>query len=463
MAESWGNNNLGKFNEDLVSVPENENILKVSDVNDQGGGDNKIALHTKNSSTHANARALKIEGVAEFLGRAEDNDAVLKIRNCTITNSDNGDGIRLEPDGNNYVLISPSESVLIVSGGLLVSSGITDLHNLLRVHSSVNATNQLRAVQGILVGNDDDGGKIDFWITNNPGDLKLGTESDNTRNVYISSSGNIARVSGTLELFGSTLEVHGVNDLKIGTENQNMTQVQIARTGKTTIIQGKLEVDEGIGNFQVGPSAAAGEIDSGGSAESKQDLKLGTGAGSDSVIIGKQDHTAIVDCNLRVGRNEIGGVHTSRIDAYGHNGQADHLNIGTQNHTTDVRISRSGQKALVLGNLEVNEELRVGPTGSAGQIDAGGTGQAQKLKIGSQNTTANVELGRGGQTIDMIGQERLNGNAVIMNGAANILAANGCGMLFNPNGHPGPNQPCIDFRINGAVVGWVDANGWHNA
>ena len=53
MAESWGNGVPAKYNEDLVSNPANHNILKVNDVN--VNNDAKIALHTINSCTKANA------------------------------------------------------------------------------------------------------------------------------------------------------------------------------------------------------------------------------------------------------------------------------------------------------------------------------------------------------------------------------------------------------------------------
>ena len=64
MAESWGNDAATRYNEDLVSDPKNKNILKVNDVNDND--DAKIAIHAINSSTNANARALKVEGSTEI-------------------------------------------------------------------------------------------------------------------------------------------------------------------------------------------------------------------------------------------------------------------------------------------------------------------------------------------------------------------------------------------------------------
>jgi len=70
--EHWGNNSGdpgSQWNEDWVSNPAHTNILKVNDVNeDNDDNDDKIAIHAINQSTNADARALKIEGIAEFLG-----------------------------------------------------------------------------------------------------------------------------------------------------------------------------------------------------------------------------------------------------------------------------------------------------------------------------------------------------------------------------------------------------------
>jgi len=123
-----------------------------------------------------------------------------------------------------------------------------------------------------------------------------------------------------------------------------------------------------------------------------------------------------------------------------------------------VEIGRSGKKAIV------RSDLKVGLANATGRIESGGTIAApQDLKIGANGETDDIIIGRAGQTIDMFGQARMNSNGIVMNGAGSVDAATGCGMLFNPDGHPGPAMPCIDFYINGAVVGWVDANGWNNA
>ncbi len=54
---------------DLKTIAESGNVIEVRDVNEgEASGDNKIALHTKNSSNAANARAFRAEGKSDFLG-----------------------------------------------------------------------------------------------------------------------------------------------------------------------------------------------------------------------------------------------------------------------------------------------------------------------------------------------------------------------------------------------------------
>ena len=352
--------------------------------------------------------------------------------------------------------------------------------------------------------------RIDSALGNHIG---IGTQSPST-NVQIGREGEqtwiwsdethvngILRVKESLESKGT---VEDPEDLIIGTEEET-ADVLISKSGQTTKIKSS--------QLHVGPSGAAGEIDSGGvDEESKQDLKIGTGDGTDDVVISKQDQVCVIDCNLRVGRKEIDDIHTSRIDAYGHNGLPDLLCIGTLEHTNEVHLGRSDSNTVVKGDLEVKKDLHVGPSDDHGMIDAAnnardlkigtdvdhtnnveigrtgkevdvkgridaeehvrvGTGAIdgkvdasatnRDLKIGT-NTTNDVILSRGGKTTDIMGNTRHNSMEVIMNDAANLTAANGCGFKYNAAGHDGPNDPCIDFYINGAVVGYIDADGWHN-
>jgi len=486
MAESWGNNNLGKFNEDLVSVPENENILKVSDVNDQGGGDNKIALHTKNSSNAANARAFRAEGKSDFLGIVGvfgnlivEDDLDVSNKGCVKVN-DVEDG---EGSGDNKIALHTKNSSNAANARAFRAEGKSDFLGVLKVTDNLHvdgdiySSSKLYQIDEVLLGQAPNGGPA---------------------------------IPAKIDAMGDPPD--GPLDLQLGTQNAT-NDVIVSHSGQTTTIQGKLEVDEGIANFKVGPSDAAGEIDSGGTEGTPQDLKIGTGVGTDEVIIARENQLTITQGRLRVGR-DIAGVHgRSKIDAYtppGH-GWSSHLRIGTEEDTDNVYISRSAQgirtiiqselrvgpvgedgnvdahEDLYLGSLETNDviisrqnqstkvqgslqvdgnvdfdgALQVGPAADAGEIDAGGTPNAQKLKIGTSEQTDDIIIGRAGQTIDMFGQVRMNSNGIVMDNSVDVLTGNG--MIFNPDGHPGPLEPCIDFYINGAVVGYVDANGWNNA
>jgi hypothetical protein len=160
-----------------------------------------------------------------------------------------------------------------------------------------------------------------------------------------------------------------------------------------------------------------------------------------------------IDGQLQVGPANAAG----EIDSGGDQNPQE-LRIGTNNVTTDVVIGRDGHDTLV------RSDLKVGPADDAGSIESCGTTNApQDLNIGTNGETNGIFLGRAGVTVDVQCQTRLNSNALIMNDALAINDANGCGQVFNAVGHPGPNMPCMDFYINGAVVGWVDANGWNNA
>ncbi len=66
MPNTWGNNNAGVFNEDLVSAVANHNVLQVNTDTGAGGGADKIAIHAINLNADDDARALKVEGKTEL-------------------------------------------------------------------------------------------------------------------------------------------------------------------------------------------------------------------------------------------------------------------------------------------------------------------------------------------------------------------------------------------------------------
>ncbi len=84
MAEAWGNPDDDKKNQDLVSSTSFNNVLKVNDVNN--ANDAKIAAHFINSSTNANARALKAEGMVKIVAFSDNDPKTtgLKIENVSL-------------------------------------------------------------------------------------------------------------------------------------------------------------------------------------------------------------------------------------------------------------------------------------------------------------------------------------------------------------------------------------------
>lgn len=301
-------------------------------------------------------------------------------------------------------------------------------------------------------------------------------------------------------------------DLELGTDSYHTQDVKLSRSGKKTIVQGTLEVNEGIDevnikNLYVGESDAAGEIDSGGTEISPQDLKLGTGAVTEEVIIARENKLTTTQGPLKVGRDIAGGDGRSKIDAYtppGH-GWTSHLKIGTSEDTdnvfisrsaenirtiiqselrvgvdevngkidayedlclgtlgtNDVEIGRTGKKVTISGRLDAEEHVRVGDANTDGMIDA--ADDVRDLKIGTQSDyTGNLILSRAGKVVDIKGTTRFNKKEVVINDAESVTSASGCGFKYNSVGHPGPNMPCIDFYVLGSVVGYIDSTGWHN-
>ncbi len=539
--------------------------LKVNDLNSAGN-----AVESTNSGA---GNALKINGKSELTGNVDvdgniDIDAghTLKVNDLNsagnaVESTNSGAGNALKINGK-----SDLNGDVEVSGGTLEVSG----HNVLTVddvnegddakialqttNSSSNLNSRALKVDGnaqfndLLVHPTDEGAYGRMYVdTTGCADLRIGNQPTSGK-IYIGDTGRELDLEATpLRLLGS-VRIPALDsdsdDLEIGTSDSLTSDTILSCSGHATKVQGSLEVDEAVslndeltvadaltaeglltaeGHLKVGPSDSAGEIDSGGSAGSKQDLKIGTGAGTDDVIIAKQDQTTIIDCNLRVGRSQVGMVHASRIDAYGNAGNPDVLHIGTQSHTTGVAISRTGTLTHVYGSMEINEGLKigtsesdglidcnaapegdsdlklgtldntrnviigradhdvnvaddlnvggdcavvgglhVGPEADAGMIDAGGDiAIPQDLKVGTGVGTQDVKIGRAGQTLDIFAQARANGNSVILNNAASITAGTGCGLLYNADGQ-GALEPSIDFYINGACVYYIDSAGGHN-
>lgn len=292
------------------------------------------------------------------------------------------------------------------------------------------------------------------------------------------------KAEGVSELKGKVWVGPGNADADIDVINQydinlgpTANEVHLCQINHPTHVEGNLQVHQILG---VGPGNGEGQIDA-NSSGGDWDLKIGTGATTEDVIIGRagqnvESSAAKMDFEgeLRVGPTDAAGL----IDSGGVAGAATDrdLKVGTQTVTQDVYLSRNGQTTYVNGGMSVSQNanvggtlqtsgnttllgtLSVGPLAGAGSIDAGGNPNAQNLNIGGGAATANVGLGRANQTVDVNCQERMNSNAIVLNGANNITAANGIGIIVNAAGHG--NGPSIDFYINGVMVRYCDVTGW---
>jgi len=123
----------------------------------------------------------------------------------------------------------------------------------------------------------------------------------------------------------------------------------------------------------------------------------------------------------------------------------------------------NSSQLLNAGTLDSEGAAYIGGTGGAGTIDSGGGAlNPTDLSIGSNSVTADINLGRSTKTVNLLGQGRMNGNAIILNDKASITSTGASGIKDNPTGY-GAGGASIDFYINGTVVFYIDANGGHNA
>lgn len=438
MPDKWGNNeDPMQVNCNMIPAAGRHNRLKVVDV-DTNDVD-EPAIWAVNANAGANARALKVEGVSEFLGRTEANQALIRVKRVLIetVDCDDWEELKISPGiGNDQIELFTASGIALFVVGKLQATGDATIGGTTYLNGVTIATQQLQARKEILVGNtaNEDGGKIDAAA---PGEetrvLYLGTE-ETTGDVEISQDGNTTKIKGDLNVngdfvIGGSVNGSGGNDLELGTEGGG-TYVLISRAGGTTKIQ-NIGIVEGL-------------------------LTLGKGA---------DEVHGVIDCNA---------VEANNMD----------LKIGGQNFTRNVILSRAGKTTQVQGSLDVDQNanidgtlqvdgssklsgnLTVGPGGGAGTIDSNGIALAERdLEIGGGEGTKDVLLSRDGQRTDILGNARLNGNEVVLNDADNITDSNpnpvlgGAGFKFDPNG----GAPRINVYINGAVIGWMDVNGWNDA
>ncbi|MCF7809571.1 hypothetical protein K9N50_01145 [bacterium] len=353
----WGNEGPSQNNDqDIISVEESGSVIKINDINaGAASGDDKIALHTKNSSTDTEARAFRAEGKSDFLG------------------------------------------IVGVFGNLIVEDDV-DVSNKGCV--KINDVND---------GNDD---KIAL----------------HTKNSSTDADARALMVEGKTEITGDTA------------------------------ITGDVSVD--------------GEINSGGTEVAPEDLKIGTGVGTDEVIIAGENKLTTTQGALKIGR-DIAGLHgRSKIDSYtpeGH-GWTGHLKIGTEETTDNVIISRSAEniRTHIISDLVVGDSEGEGDGKIDGEEDLYiGTLRTDDVIISKANQTTKVQGAlHVNQNADFDGTLQVDGvtdldNTVNLNDNTIYLDSNQLfGIVYNPVGQ-NPGFPSLDFIINGVVTAYVDSQGPH--
>ncbi|MDP8240539.1 MAG: hypothetical protein P9X24_15715 [Candidatus Hatepunaea meridiana] len=333
MAESWGNDNAGKFDEDLVSDPNNANILKVNDVDNNDA--DRPAIFAKNSDVRANARALKIEGMAEITANIPEwpNGGTVGLK---VIHSNPARGDALEVEGasvfNGSIHIDGDVLTKSNSGSTVAISDVNEGNDDKIALHTINSSNNPDALSLKAEGTVDlDGIRIAAggWINTSGLGLNLGT-SEPTDNVRIGRSQKDTYIAGNhLYIDGNDLKLRVANvllsgcidadpaeevdDLSFGT-NEETLNVKISRPNQTTIVQGDLQVDgefEGQGamralaNLFVGTNENDGLIDANGT-ENNRDLKIGnTDLITNNVILSRLGKLVDILGKLRINGNEL--------------------------------------------------------------------------------------------------------------------------------------------------------------
>jgi len=180
----------------------------------------------------------------------------------------------------------------------------------------------------------------------------------------------------------------------------------------------------------------------------------------DVIISHPDDEPEVRDANVEIQspRLRIGSPgQAGHIDANGQNvlllGQA--LNIGTTLRTRGIVLGRidAGDANV---NVTVNSPLLVNNgVGIAGRLDAALDGAATRnLGIGTQNTTADVVLGRQGQTVHLAAPLNVGANPIQL-----VVAGITFRIVGNAQGHGWGAS--ADFMVGDNVVGWWDTAGIH--
>ena len=417
----------------------------------------------------------------------------LILDDCVIKTDSTYLSIGTEGD-NTYVQISKSTGVTVIEGTGIIK-------------------------KTLYLGTESIDGEIDCNApSESPRNLKLGFGSG-TKNVH--TKGLLVTADEGIQHFEviDTTEPFPVVLMQV----QSSGDVSISKSTGTTRIKGSAIVSEAsefedslkvLSQLTVGPSDGDAEIDSGGSAQIKQSLKIGFGSGTEDVhikelIVGPPDNDGVIDSGgssqnpqflliggrngtsllfgmtgsepcfrgrlqvdegLTVGKQASNGY----VDAGGHVMLDIDLKLGTRDKTEDVEIGRNGKTTTVKGDLEVDGEVdfnaglnvdgaaalvgavTTGDGNNDGTIDAASS--SKDLKLGTDsNNTQNVEITRAGKYADIKGYLRLNSNELIMDGSASL--STGSGFVHDATGHGGGQS--IDVIIGGNRVGYWDSLGYH--
>jgi len=455
MPETWVVQQAVPDNVDLKTVANTGNVIEVRNVNIDAT--ERVALKSTNTNTGSSSRALYSDGQVEMVAGLTGNPGITTAKIYNPSTASLARALAVTGDGGKAATISNETNdagvlALEVNGNTTMQSLSTG--NPAHVTLDVDNGSSHASARAIKAAGEVE---IDAYSTGNPATIGL-----HVKNASTHASALALKAEGTVELDGIRFDSGYINTaaggLNIGT-NSPTAGINLGRTGENLHINSDVIRTYGELRADAGVQANANENES--------DLKLGTNENETfSVTIGHANVPTTVQGDLTV-NGDINGVGAmdvngdilvgaaaaaGKIDSGGSAVSPQDVKIGTQTLSADVELSRSGKLVKAVG------DVRVGTTTGAGKVDAAGTPTAQALKVGSGSTTANVELGRSGQTIDMFGQERLNSNALVMNGATSHTASNSIAMIANATGHGG--GPSIDFYISGVMVRYVDATGW---
>ncbi len=168
--------------------------------------------------------------------------------------------------------------------------------------------------------------------------------------------------------------------------------------------------------FRVGAQGNPGKIDANGQnvVLLGDALNIGTTLRTRGIMLGRENGG---DANVNVTVKspllvDNAAATGGRIDAAPDGAGTRDLDIGTQASTADVEIGRNGQDVTVNGDLFIGAAAQ-----AAGRIDAelDGVG-ARDLEIGGQNSTADIDIGRNGQDVNIADDLNVGGDCEITGG-----------------------------------------------